>query len=402
MPDKIYKVRTPLFPLYSTVRRLVELFDGVPRSAVIGMINAITEQTGTPQNTVDWSEPDVWIGERLAGTDADLARRIWNESGRTINPRHIYGAYLFINGFALLRQDGQGIYRATDRGRGFITGDTAVVRELDDLEGMVKLLEILATKPRAKSGDLIPEWAEYLQDVSKFGSTSTFKDTLRRRLLNLVERGLVARDSIYYSITKSGLDYLEVFPRVNKIDLRRDVVRTLNEFNATQREALRERLSTMHPYRFEQLVRDLLEAMGYEDVTVTQESGDKGVDVVATVQFGITTITEVVQVKRYQGNIHRPVIDQLRGALPYHKAIRGTIITLGKFSPGCTEAAIFQGAAPIGLIDGQKLLELLMEHEIGIKKRPATLYEIDEEMFMAAAEGDTPAEITSEEHNSNV
>ena len=38
--------------------------------------------------------------------------------------------------------------------------------------------------------------------------------------------------------------------------------------------------------------------MGYEDVTVTQQSGNKGVDVVATVQFGITTVTEVVQVKR--------------------------------------------------------------------------------------------------------
>lgn len=68
---------------------------------------------------------------------------------------------------------------------------------------------------------------------------------------------------------------------------------------------------------------ELLEAIRYEDVEVTKESGDKGVDVVATVQFGITTITKVVQVKRQQGSIGRPILDQLRGAFPYHKAIRG-------------------------------------------------------------------------------
>ncbi len=126
----------------------------------------------------------------------------------------------------------------------------------------------------------------------------------------------------------------------------------------------------MHPYRFEQLVRELLEAMGYEDVTVTKQSGDKGVDVVATVQFGITTVTEVVQVKRQKDSIGRPILDQLRGALPFHEAIRGTIITLGNFSKGCTEAALFPGAAPVGLINGEKLLELLVEHEYRYPETP--------------------------------
>ncbi|MEP7218522.1 MAG: restriction endonuclease [Bacteroidota bacterium] len=380
MAEKIYKVRTPIFPLYSTVRCLVKLFDGTLRSTVMGMINAISEQTGTPQNPVDWSEPDIWINERLAGDQAELARRIWEESGRTVNPRHIYGAYLFINTFDLLRSDNARIYRLTDRGRGFIEGDKDVTRELDDLEGIAKLLEILATKPRAKSSDLIPEWGEFLQDVSKFGTASTFKDTLRRRLVNMMERGLVSRDGVYYTVTKTGLDYLESLPRA-EVDLRRDVIRTMAEFNQKQRETLWQRLSKMHSYRFEQLVRDLLEAMGYEDVIVTKESGDMGVDVVATVQFGITTLTEVVQVKKQKGNIQRSILDQLRGSLPYHKAIRGTIITIGGFSSGCKDAALYPGAAPIGLIDGKKLLDLLMEHEIGIKKRPATLYEIDEEMF---------------------
>ena len=97
----------------------------------------------------------------------------------------------------------------------------------------------------------------------------------------------------------------------------------------------------MDPYRFETLVKDLLDAMGYEDVVVTKQSGDKGVDVVANFEFGITQVREVVQVKRHQASITRPVMDQLRGALPYYQAIRGTIITLGKFAKGCKDAAFF-------------------------------------------------------------
>jgi len=38
--------------------------------------------------------------------------------------------------------------------------------------------------------------------------------------------------------------------------------------------------------------------MGCEEVAGTKQSEDKGVDVVTTVQFAITTVTEVVQVKR--------------------------------------------------------------------------------------------------------
>jgi restriction system protein len=385
LDQKTTKVRTPLFPPYSTVRQLLTILEGVPKAAVTGMINAIREQTGTPQNPVDWSDPDIWISERLPGEEAELAERIWEESGRTVNPRHIYGTYLFINGHDLLVPEATGDYRLTERGRAFLDNDAEVVREIDDAEGLPQLLAILATKTRAKRGDLLPEWGEFLREHSNFGTASTIKDTMRRRLVNLVERVMVSREGNVYIIEPKGVDYAASYPQIEG-NRRREVMHAVKAHNDDQREALRKQLTVMHPYRFEHLIRELLEAMGYEDVLVTKESGDKGVDVVATVQFGITTITEVVQVKRHQGNVGRPVLDQLRGALPYHKAIRGTLITLGSFSKGCTEAALFPGAAPIGLIDGDKLLELLLEHEIGVKKRPATLYELDEEYFETPTE----------------
>ncbi len=85
--------------------------------------------------------------------------------------------------------------------------------------------------------------------------------------------------------------------------------------------------------------------------------------------------------KRIETTITRPKVDELRGALPYHKAIRGTIISLGNFAKGAQEGALFTGAAPITLIDGRRLLDLCVKHQVGIKRRPVEIYEIDEAFF---------------------
>lgn len=390
------KVRTPHFPLYSTVRHMLRILPGVSKAALKSMMRVIDEQTGTPQSPVDWSDPDTWINERLSGTERELARRIWVETGRSVNPRHLYGAYFFTNRYELLAPDAAGVYRLTARGQAFLDGDAVAVRELDEAEGLPQLLGILATKTRAKRGDLLTEWGEFLIEHSQLTTPATFRATLRNRLVNMIERGFVARDGNDYVITSEGVAYATAAERPAD-DPKRAVLRAVTEFNKSQREALREQLKGMHPYRFEHLVRDLLEAMGYEDVVVTKESGDKGVDVVATVQFGITTITEVVQVKRHQANIQRGTLDQLRGALPYHKAIRGTLITVGGFSKGCTDAALYPGAAPIGLIDGEKLLNLLIEHGIGVKKRDVALYEVDGDFFRPPEGGDPEAELAEAE-----
>ena len=88
-----------------------------------------------------------------------------------------------------------------------------------------------------------------------------------------------------------------------------------------------------------------------------------------------------MQVKRTQGTINRPIIDQLRGALPYHNAIKGMIITLGKFAANCSTYALHLNAAPITLIDGNELIRLAVEHQVGIKVGKIDLMEIDEAQF---------------------
>ena len=381
MTESTYRVRTPFFPPYSEVRHLLRTFDGVSRSVVAKTIQSLKNQTGTPQDPVDWTDPDTWIEERLSGEMAQLARRVWVGSEGNINPRYLDGSFLFITRYDLLETDPQGLFRLSERGRRFLDEDFRTVATLDRAEGLDELLSIVATKTRAMRGDLLPEWGAFLKEHSTFGSSSTIKDTLRRRMVHLLDRGFISRDGNSYSISSEGLAYLERLQVTGRSDPRRDVNRSLSRYNETQRQDLRERLEVMDPILFERLVRDLLEAMGYEDVQVTKQSGDKGVDVTGTVQVGITAVNEVVQVKRQKGSIGRPILDQLRGALPYHDAIRGTIITIGTFSKGCEEAALFQGAAPITLIDGERLIDLLIEHEIAVQRRILVLVELDEQFF---------------------
>ena len=381
-------VRTPFFPLYSMVRPLLKVWQGVKKSAALEMQKAIEKQQGTPQNPVDWSEPDTWIESRLEGEPRELARKLWQDSGKKVNPRHVYGAYVFLNSYALLVPDAGGRYQLSARGQGFQDGDPETLRLLDHEEGLLELLTQLSGHIEAKRGELLGEWGVFLKAHSKYGSPSTHSDTLYHRLTNLLERTLISRSGVYYRITEAGLRYVGTPLKtargegVGVADPRVSLLAQVREYNTLQREALQERLSKMNPYAFEHLIKDLLEAMGYADVQVTKQSGDKGVDVVGTVQFGITTLREVVQVKRHQGNITRPVIDQLRGALPYHAALRGTIITVGKFAKGIESAALFVGAAPITLIDGAKLVELLFEHGIGVGRRTLELFEIDESRFV--------------------
>jgi len=382
------RIRSPLLPTWGDARDLLRIWDGVQRADQDAMHRQIMEQTGTPQGPVDWSRPDEWIDERLAGAPQALARRIWHETAGRVNPRYAYGSMLFTRLHELIAVDEAGVNRLTERGRAFLLPGSEVEREIDVIEGLTFLAHLIAKKDRPRRQDLLPEWTEFAKRNSKFGTTSSIKATLADRTRNLIERGFLVREGIAYVLTPEGHRFAE--PTGAPPDVRDDRQRLLDavdQYNREQKRQLRVLLGTMHPYAFEHLVRDLLTEMGYDDATVTKQSGDKGIDVVATVQVGITTVKEVVQVKRVQGNLNRKVLDQLRGVLPFHGAIRGTIITLGGFSKGCTEVATFAGAAPLTLIDGDRLIALMIEHSVGISKESIDLLEIGEMTSATAGEG---------------
>jgi hypothetical protein len=123
-------------------------------------------------------------------------------------------------------------------------------------------------------------------------------------------------------------------------------------------------LRQIPPREFEYLIRDLLAQMGYSNVNVTSVSNDKGVDVVAELDFGLNKDVEVIQAKRHSATnkVGRPTLDALRGSLHRFDARRGTIITTSSFTKGTLRAARESGAKPISLVNGEEFVEYLAEH----------------------------------------
>ena len=165
----------------------------------------------------------------------------------------------------------------------------------------------------------------------------------------------------------------------------------LEEQNARVRKELKERLHSIDPYQFELLVGDLLKKIGFENVEVTKRSGDNGIDILANLTVGgVTSVKTVVQVKRYkEGNkISGSVIRELRGSAEVDQ--RGLVITTSDFQKNAIEEAKAPNKMPVSLINGAKLIDLLVNNEVGIKKTPATILDVDHEYF------DNEAELSSE------
>ena len=378
------RVRTPLFPIYRKVRELLRVWPGRPRKQVTALLSTIRELGGTPQNPVDWTDPDGWIPERLSGDNRELAGAIWQSSGKSVNPRHTYGTWLLCRTYLLLDENRDGTLSLTDRGKDFLqheSGETEAL--LDEREGVVKLLTMVADSGPIRTGGLLAEWSEYLTRSSRFGTPSTFRDTLRRRLNNLLDRDLIIRAGTMYSITDGGIAYLKRLrsKEVPNGDEHEDLGALVKRQASSVRDKLRDSLASLDPFAFEHLVKRLLVNMGYQDVEVTTQSGDGGVDVVANIELGITRVREVIQAKRHKRTIQRKDLDALRGSLYRFDAVRGTIITTSKYSRGTEEAAFATGAAPITLIDSEKLIDLLVDYDIGVRKRAVEMLEFDPNTF---------------------
>ena len=372
------RVRVPWFPVYGGLRHLLRIWAGSKKSHVTGLHKTLENLRGTPKKPVDWQDPDSWIPEKLDGEDRKLAQVIWTGSGKSVNPRYTRGNWILSQKYELLVDGGDGNLRLTERGRDFIDhefGDAEIFLDLQ--EGLIELLMIVADSGPARSGALVEPWAEFLGQHSRFRSPSTIRDTLSRRLRNLLNRRLVKRESLKYTVTDTGLQYLKrVGPTPPDDELRaiRDLTRK-REFSV--RQDLHEHLLQMDPTAFEHLVARVLEAMDYEDIEVIGQSGDGGVDVVAEIELGVTSVREVVQVKRHKRTIQRKDLDALRGSLYRFNAVRGTIVTTSGFARGTKEAAFARGAAPITLIDGERLIDLLIKHDIGVDKRSIVVLSVD-------------------------
>jgi restriction system protein len=160
------------------------------------------------------------------------------------------------------------------------------------------------------------------------------------------------------------------------------------EHNGKVRARLRSVLAEMNPEGFEHLIALLLGTLGFEDVGVTKYSGDGGIDVRATLTVGgVTDVKTAVQVKRWANNVSGRTVRELRGGLGPHE--RGLIITLSDFTSDARLEAAASDRTPITLVNGDELLALLVENDIGVATRTMSILELDESSLLPV-EAETP------------
>ena len=156
---------------------------------------------------------------------------------------------------------------------------------------------------------------------------------------------------------------------------------------AALRDDLLERIWQNSPGFFEQVIVGLLVAMGYggshrSAATQLGRSGDGGVDgVINEDRLGLDRV--YIQAKRYaKGNtVGRPEVQSFVGSLVGLGATKGVFVTASAFSPQATQ---FVQHLPqrIILIDGHRLADLMIEHNVGVRvSRSMEFKHLDEDFF---------------------
>jgi restriction system protein len=170
--------------------------------------------------------------------------------------------------------------------------------------------------------------------------------------------------------TEAGEEGLEATPEEALADAFQDLKNNLAG-------ELLQQLKASSPTQFENMVIDLLVAMGYggsrkEAAKAIGRSGDEGIDgIINEDRLGLDVI--YVQAKKWEGSVGRPEIQKFAGALQGQHARRGIFITTSNFSKEATDFAS-RVDNKIILIDGDTLVQHMIDHNVGVI--PSVSYEV--------------------------
>lgn len=220
-----------------------------------------------------------------------------------------------------------------------------------------------------------------LEERLPSGRTRTYVNRVAWALSHLKGASLIDSPTRgVYSITDRGQEILTETAETDRVDLRvlsafpehRQFRSPANEDAATRRALavdVLERVREQTPDFFEQVVLDVLQAIGYggsrdDAAERLGRGGDGGVDgVIREDKLGLDLI--YVQAKRWANSVGRPDIQQFVGALNGQRASKGVFITTSAFSREAREYA--ESVNPrIILVDGRQLAELMLDHDVGV------------------------------------
>ncbi|MFA5942971.1 MAG: restriction endonuclease [Candidatus Thermoplasmatota archaeon] len=256
-------------------------------------------------------EVSTMVGDRLNLSEEDRALRL--KTGQTILLNRVAWAILYLVKAGAVERPRYAHVRILERGRKLLSSPEPVrTKSLD------KFVEFTAWR----SSEAGPTSADAVAQTLATSSSSPQED---------IERGIASLEKV----------------------LQEDLLKHLLEAD---------------PAFFEQVVVDILEAMGYAGTRGSAQTlgrtGDGGVDGVVH-QDALQLDSVFVQAKRYTGSVGAPEVNNFIGALDRKRAVKGVLMTTGTFSRQAVEAAR-ESSRKVVLVDGTKLAELMVRHGVGV------------------------------------
>ena len=287
---------------------------------------------GTERNTVELRDQ---LAQRFGVTDEERAQLLPSGSGRLYDNR-VAWAYVHLQHAGAIERVTRGVYRITPRGE-----------------------KLLRENPERIDGKVLSQFPELV--------------AFRKGSKGKKRKAEVAAETEALDEDKSPVERMA--------DARADHERELIL-------GLRERIEASDPMFFEQLVLKALLAMGYggseeEAAEHLGGTGDKGVDgVIHEDKLGLDRI--YVQAKRYTT---RPVtleeVQAFVAAVSSRGASKGVFITTSTYAPGASQWAREAARTNVVLIDGERLAELMIRFNVGVKTLDTyAVQEIDEAFFL--------------------
>ena len=225
----------------------------------------------------------------------------------------------------------------------------------------------------------------------------------KRGTLQITQRGL---DALKQNSKEIDVTFLEQFPEfvefknINRKQIDEKKAETEIETEKTPEELLefayqniRQNLSqelieiikNCSPRFFENLVIDLLLKMGYggsrkDAGEAIGRTGDGGIDgIIKEDKLGLDII--YIQAKRWQNQVPVKEIRDFAGSLLGKKAKKGIFITTSNFPQNAYDY-VEDIEHKIILIDGQRLAELMIEHNVGVStQRIFDIKKLDSDYF---------------------
>lgn len=249
-------------------------------------------------------------------TDEDCKEVLPSGKGTRFRNR-VYWARVYLGQGKLLDATGRGRFRITKRG-----------------------LDVLAQKPQKIDIRLLSQFPEFVEFRGSQGKT------------DIAEQG--AEQPIETQVL-SPEEQLESSYQL----LRHQLAQTLIE-----------QVKKSDPAFFEQLVVDLLVAMGYggsraDAGQAIGQSNDGGIDgIIKEDRLGLDIV--YLQAKRWENAVGSPEVRNFTGSLEGHGAQKGVLITTSRFSRDAREFAQRLQQKKIVLIDGEELASLMIDFGVGV------------------------------------